>query len=72
MKIVGSITAQNRQSAKEGSGFVFLGGKVYGTGPVYLGRPRGAHSRVVWANTYLSKCITPGGWTNWNYDGKTE
>ncbi|ONK67598.1 uncharacterized protein A4U43_C05F1750 [Asparagus officinalis] len=71
-KILGSITSHYRQSAKEKSGFVFLEGKVYGTGSVYLGRPRGAHSRVIWAKTYLSKCIDPHGWTDWSYDGHTE
>uniref|UniRef100_A0A1D1Y5C0 Pectinesterase n=1 Tax=Anthurium amnicola TaxID=1678845 RepID=A0A1D1Y5C0_9ARAE len=72
MKIKGSITAQNRQSAEDDSGFVFLKGKVYGVGGVYLGRAKGSHSRVVWARTYLSKTIVPEGWTNWSYDGTTE
>ncbi|KAK1317574.1 putative pectinesterase 67 [Acorus calamus] len=72
VKIHGSIVAQNRQSADEDSGFVFLKGKVYGIGGVYLGRTRGSHSRVVFAKTYLSKTIVPEGWTNWSYDGDTE
>lgn len=71
-KILGSITAQNRQSAGDTSGFVFLKGKVYGVGDVYLGRAKGEHSRVIFAKTYLSRTITPGGWTNWSYDGSTE
>ncbi|XP_040999828.1 probable pectinesterase 67 [Juglans microcarpa x Juglans regia] len=70
--IHGSITAQNRGSANENSGFVFVKGKVYGIGGVYLGRAKGAHSRVVFAQTYLSKTIEPHGWTNWSYDGTTE
>ncbi|XP_008781333.2 probable pectinesterase 67 [Phoenix dactylifera] len=68
-KILGSITAQNRQSADEDSGFVFLKGKIYGIGNVYLGRAKGAHSRVIFSKTYLSKTITPDGWTHWSYDG---
>lgn len=72
MQILGSITAQNRKSEKEKGGFVFIGGSVYGTGSVYLGRPRGAYSRVIWVKTYLSRSITSEGWTDWNYDGHTE
>ncbi|MQM18414.1 hypothetical protein Taro_051405 [Colocasia esculenta] len=71
-KIHGSITAQNRESEEDKSGFVFIKGKVYGVGDVYLGRPKGPHSRVVWANTYLSKTIVPEGWTNWSYDDTTD
>nr|XP_010921450.1 probable pectinesterase 67 [Elaeis guineensis] len=71
-KILGSITAQNRQSADDNSGFVFLKGKVYGIGDVFLGRAKGAHSRVIFSKTYLSKTITPAGWTNWSYDGITD
>ncbi|XP_030474634.1 probable pectinesterase 67 [Syzygium oleosum] len=72
VSIHGSITAQNRESAEENSGFVFVKGKVYGVGDVYLGRAKGAYSRVVFAKTYLSKTIVPNGWTNWSYDGSTE
>ncbi|KAG6538251.1 hypothetical protein ZIOFF_003364 [Zingiber officinale] len=71
-KILGSITAQNRESADETSGFVFHKAKVYGVGDVYLGRAKGAYSRVIFAETYLSKTITPRGWTNWSYDGETD
>ncbi|XP_043708952.1 probable pectinesterase 67 [Telopea speciosissima] len=72
VKIHGSITAQNRQSAGEDSGFVFIGGKVYGIGGVYLGRAKGAYSRVIFAKTYLSMTIVPEGWSNWSYPGGTE
>ncbi|KAK4405464.1 putative pectinesterase 67 [Sesamum angolense] len=48
-------------------------GNVYGIGrDVYLGRAKGAHSRVVFANTYLSRSINHHGWTNWRYSGTTE
>ncbi|XP_010259708.1 PREDICTED: probable pectinesterase 67 [Nelumbo nucifera] len=72
VKISGSITAQNRQNENDDSGFVFLKGKVYGIGGVYLGRAKGAYSRVVFAKTYLSRTIAPQGWTKWSYDGSTE
>ncbi|XP_059630450.1 probable pectinesterase 67 [Cornus florida] len=72
VKIRGSVTAHHRENANEDSGFVFIKGKVYGVGDVYLGRAKGAYSRVVFANTYISKTITPQGWTNWSYSGNTE
>lgn len=72
VKIHGSVTAQNRESKDENSGFVFVKGKVYGVGDVYLGRAKGAYSRVIFAKTYLSKTVVPKGWTNWSFGGATE
>ncbi|KAI3469278.1 hypothetical protein Pfo_025941 [Paulownia fortunei] len=72
VEIRGSITANHRQSHNESSGFVFVKGKVYGIGDVYLGRAKGAHARVVFANTYLSRTIIPQGWTNWSNPGSTD
>ncbi|KAI4344777.1 hypothetical protein L6164_011967 [Bauhinia variegata] len=72
VSIHGSITAHNRESEKEDSGFVFLKGRVYGIGGVYLGRAKGAYSTVLFAKTYLSKTIVAAGWTNWSYAGGTE
>ncbi|KAJ4733863.1 Pectinesterase [Rhynchospora pubera] len=57
--ILGSIAAHNRKSADDSSGFVFINGKVYGVGEVYLGRANEAHSRIIFANTYFSKTISP-------------
>lgn len=71
-QIRGSITAHMRHNEKENSGFVFLKGKVYGIGMVYLGRARAAYSTVIFAKTYLSMTISPDGWTRWSYDGGTE
>ncbi|CAL1397437.1 unnamed protein product [Linum trigynum] len=71
VNIHGSVTAQNREEPDE-SGFVFVKGKVYGIGMVYLGRAKGAYSRVVFCKTYLSKTIAPEGWSNWSYEGGTE
>ncbi|XP_022979848.1 probable pectinesterase 67 [Cucurbita maxima] len=72
LTVRGSVTAQNRKSADENSGFVFIRGKVYGIGGVYLGRAKGAFSRVVFAKTYFSMTVLPAGWTNWSYAGGTE
>ncbi|KAK9724954.1 hypothetical protein RND81_05G111100 [Saponaria officinalis] len=72
LKIHGSITAHNRESEAEPSGLVFNRCKVYGTGQIYLGRAKGAYSRVLFANSYLSGTITPLGWTNWSFDGSTD
>ncbi|XP_061994372.1 probable pectinesterase 67 [Rosa rugosa] len=73
VSIKGSVTANHRENANEFSGFVFIKGKVYGVGDhVYLGRAKGPFSRVVFAETYLSKTIVPQGWTNWSYAGGTE
>ncbi|XP_021831078.1 probable pectinesterase 67 [Prunus avium] len=73
VSIKGSVTAQNRESEKENSGIVFNQGKLYGVGDtVYLGRAKGAFSRVVYAHMYLSKTVVPQGWTNWSYAGGTE
>ncbi|KAJ3709233.1 hypothetical protein LUZ61_012938 [Rhynchospora tenuis] len=69
--ILGSIAAHNRKSADDSSGFVFVNGKVYGVGEVYLGRANEAHSRIIFANTYFSKTISPLGWSNWSYSGHT-
>ncbi|XP_039128448.1 probable pectinesterase 67 [Dioscorea cayenensis subsp. rotundata] len=68
-KIHGSITAHHRKSPDDESAFIFLKGRVYGVGEVYLGRPRSPYSRVIFSRTYLSKTITSQGWTNWSYDG---
>jgi len=71
VNILGSITAHNRESDDD-SGLVFVKGKVYGIGDVYLGRAKGAHSRTIFAKTYLSRTIDPKGWTNWSYNGPTQ
>lgn len=71
--IKGSITAQNRENADDESGFVFVDGRVYGVGDgVYLGRAKGAFSRVLFAHVYLSATIVPEGWAHWSFAGQTE
>ncbi|KAF7806824.1 putative pectinesterase 67 [Senna tora] len=69
--IKGSITAHNREHANEETGFVFNKGRVYGIGGVYLGRAKGAFSRVVFSHMYLSATIVPEGWAHWSYAGET-
>ncbi|KAI4334981.1 hypothetical protein L6164_013672 [Bauhinia variegata] len=51
---------------------VIIHGESLGIGVVYLGRAKGAYSWVPFANTYLSKTIVSGGWTDWSYAGGTE
>ncbi|KAH7844175.1 hypothetical protein Vadar_025171 [Vaccinium darrowii] len=72
VKIHGSITAHQRGSEKENTGFVFIKGKVFGISEVYLGKAKGAFSRVIFANSYLSKGIIPQGWTTYGYSGDTK
>lgn len=61
----GSLTAQKKTSKSEMSGFVFIGGVVSGTGPVYLGRAWGEYSFVVFLFTDIQAPIRPEGWFNW-------
>ncbi|KAG5116421.1 hypothetical protein JHK84_042534 [Glycine max] len=49
------------ESEGEMSGFIFIKGKVYDIGGVYLGRAKGPYSRVIFAETYLSMTIVPEG-----------
>lgn len=70
-EIRGSITAQERKE-DDSSGFVFLKGKVYGVGEVYLGRVTAPDSLVIFSDTYLSKTVNPAGWTSLGYSGSTE
>ncbi|CAM0882757.1 unnamed protein product [Alopecurus aequalis] len=61
----GALTAQNRQSMLEDTGFSFLNCRVTGSGALYLGRAWGTFSRVVFAYTYMDDIIVPRGWYNW-------
>ncbi|KAK9068348.1 hypothetical protein SSX86_012459 [Deinandra increscens subsp. villosa] len=72
IEIQGSVTGHTRTSVNENTGFVFLKGRIYGMGHAFLGRPRGDHSRVVFAYTYMSKTVRPEGWSDWNHRGSLE
>uniref|UniRef100_A0A0D6R7D9 Pectinesterase n=1 Tax=Araucaria cunninghamii TaxID=56994 RepID=A0A0D6R7D9_ARACU len=61
----GSITAQNRASLMENSGFIFIACKISGSGQVFLGRAWGPYSRVIYAYTYMENIIVPQGWDDW-------
>ncbi|XP_006646312.2 probable pectinesterase 53 [Oryza brachyantha] len=61
----GALTAQNRQSMLEDTGFSFVNCRVTGSGALYLGRAWGTFSRVVFAYTYMDDIIVPRGWYNW-------
>ncbi|KAJ3704060.1 hypothetical protein LUZ61_007765 [Rhynchospora tenuis] len=61
----GALTAQNRMSLLEDTGFSFVNCKVTGSGALYLGRAWGTFSRVVFAYTYMDNIIIPRGWYNW-------
>ncbi|KAH6769578.1 Pectin lyase-like superfamily protein [Perilla frutescens var. hirtella] len=71
-EIGGSIAASHRHRSNASSGFVFVKSKVYGVGNVYLGRAKGTHSRVVFADSYLSNSVISHGWTDWSYPGSKE
>ncbi|KAJ7521973.1 hypothetical protein O6H91_19G077000 [Diphasiastrum complanatum] len=63
--IYGAITAQQRSSLFDDTGFSFVNCKVTGSGALYLGRAWGTFSRVVYAYTYMDPIIIPKGWYNW-------
>ncbi|XP_051115491.1 pectinesterase 31 [Andrographis paniculata] len=68
----GFITAQSRKSSQETTGYVFLRCVISGNGDAqytYLGRPWGPFGRVVFAYTFMDKCVRQVGWHNW---GKPE
>ncbi|KAF3779483.1 putative pectinesterase 29 [Nymphaea thermarum] len=64
----GYITAQGRDRVNSsfGSAFVFSHCKVFGTGPVFLGRAWRPYSRVIFYRTYMSDVVVPEGWDAWN------
>lgn len=64
----GSIAAQYRKSPYDKTGFAFVGCRVTGTGPVYVGRGMGKYSRIVYSYTYFDDVATHihGGWDDWD------
>ncbi|CAN0909154.1 Putative pectinesterase 11 [Linum grandiflorum] len=66
----GSITAHDRDSESDQTGYVFLGCKVTGVGATLLGRAWGSYSRVVYAYSYLASNVLPIGWSDWGDKSK--
>ncbi|GAV88205.1 Pectinesterase domain-containing protein, partial [Cephalotus follicularis] len=62
----GSIAAHDRKSPDEKTGFAFVGCKVTGTGPLYVGRAMGQYSRIVYSYTYFDDLVAHGGWDDWD------
>jgi len=70
----GYLTAQNRTSPKDSTGYVFYHCKLTGenqTKGSYLGRPWRPYSRVVYLDCAMDAFIRPEGWDNWK-DEKNE
>ncbi|KAG9442994.1 hypothetical protein H6P81_018848 [Aristolochia fimbriata] len=70
-----ALTFQQRSSPSSKEGFVFQGCSIdaapgthqSGSPPVFLGRPGGAYSRVVFMQSYLGGLLSPTG-TGWLFD----
>ncbi|XP_042067190.1 pectinesterase 1-like [Salvia splendens] len=59
------ITAQQRSSDEEATGYVFVHCSVTGSGQIaFLGRAWYPYARVVFANSFLSDVVNPQGWSN--------
>ncbi|XP_051130724.1 probable pectinesterase 29, partial [Andrographis paniculata] len=67
---VGYITAQGRSYPYESNGFVFKNCNIDGKGKVYLGRPWGIYSRVIFYKTLMSDVVVPQGWDSWRSQGQ--
>lgn len=63
----GSIAAHGRTCPEEETGFAFVGCRVTGTGPLYVGRAMGQYSRIVYAYTYFDALVAQGGWDDWDH-----
>ncbi|CAK7328462.1 unnamed protein product [Dovyalis caffra] len=65
----GVITAQGRRNPDDTNGFVFKGCTVFGSSSVFLGRPWGSYSRVLFYDSKFSNIVDPKGWDAWNSVG---
>ncbi|XP_004516153.1 probable pectinesterase 29 [Cicer arietinum] len=66
----GVITAQQRNSPNDTSGFVFKNCNISGTGgKTQLGRALNAYARVIITDSYLSDVIRPEGWSSVTFVG---
>jgi len=67
------ITAQSKLHPDERSGYVFDHCRLTAdpdAKTVYLGRPWRAYASVVFLDTQMGPWIDPGGWHEWEHDGK--
>ncbi|XP_020528359.1 uncharacterized protein LOC105421304 isoform X1 [Amborella trichopoda] len=68
------ITVQYRQKGSGETGFSFVGGHITGHGMVYLGRPWGELSTVVFSNAQIDQLVIPqGGWDGfWSAEDRSK
>ncbi|KAL4195879.1 hypothetical protein AMTRI_Chr04g180520 [Amborella trichopoda] len=69
------ITAQKRDKESNKTGFSFVGGHITGLGHgmVYLGRPWGRFSTVVFSSTQMDQLVEPQGWDNfWSNEDRSK
>lgn len=64
----GGMTANQRESEEDPSGFVFKNSSLTGDGiaKCTLGRGYRRYSRVIIANSFLGEVVSPVGWDAWN------
>ncbi|KAK2391967.1 putative pectinesterase [Trifolium repens] len=68
---LGYITAQDRSSLSMESGFSITNSHVQGSGQVYLGRPWGVNSRVIYSYTSMTNIVLPQGWEDTMYTNRS-
>ncbi|KAL7096860.1 hypothetical protein ACP275_10G106900 [Erythranthe tilingii] len=61
----GAVTAQNRSSSSENTGFSLVNCRVTGSNIVYLGRAWAPFSTTIFVYTYMENNINPEGWFDW-------
>ncbi len=64
----GTITAQNRASSSETTGYILINDTIDGAlaNSSYLGRPWGAYGRVIVRDSTIGADIRAAGWLNWS------